>query len=115
MDKKIEDKFIELLCKYTKKDITLPFAHRGDEIVAMLGFIDNLITSAVEAERSDYAREQLKKFAQVRIDIQKAERERCAKTNDIIDCIIKFDKTENLLNKGRYFEIIQKDLKAIRG
>ena len=40
--------------------------------------LNDLITSAVEEERSNYAREQLKKFAQVRIDIQKAERERCA-------------------------------------
>ena len=48
MDKKTEDKFIELLCKYTKKDITPPLAHRGDEIVAMLEFINDLITTAAE-------------------------------------------------------------------
>jgi len=29
---------------------------------------------------------------------------------DIIECIIKFDKTETLKNKGKYFEVIQKDL-----
>jgi hypothetical protein len=34
--------------------------------------------------------------------------------NDIINCIIGFDDKESLEDKGKYFEIIQKDLKAMR-
>lgn len=32
---------------------------------------------------------------------------------DIINCIVKFDHTETLEVKGRYFDIIQKDLKQL--
>jgi len=32
---------------------------------------------------------------------------------DIINCIVKFDHTETLEVKGRYFDIIQKDLKKL--
>jgi len=35
------------------------------------------------------------------------------KLKDILKCIIKFDNTETLENKGRYFEVIQKDLRKI--
>jgi hypothetical protein len=34
--------------------------------------------------------------------------------NDIIDCIIKFDFNESLTAKGEYFEVIRRDLKAMR-
>ena len=30
---------------------------------------------------------------------------------DILDCISQFDDTETLENKGRYFEVIQKDIR----
>tara|TARA_R110000737_G_scaffold350680_1_gene390384 strand:- start:1030 stop:1275 length:246 start_codon:yes stop_codon:yes gene_type:complete len=30
---------------------------------------------------------------------------------DIIDCIIRFDDTESIEAKGRYFDVIQKDLR----
>ena len=30
---------------------------------------------------------------------------------DILDCISQFDETETLENKGRYFEVIQKDIR----
>lgn len=32
---------------------------------------------------------------------------------DIIDCIVKFDKTATDYEKARYFEIIKRDLKAL--
>ena len=32
---------------------------------------------------------------------------------DIINCIVNFDHTETLETKGRYFDIIQKDLKKL--
>ena len=32
---------------------------------------------------------------------------------DIINCIVNFDHTETLEVKGRYFDIIQKDLKKL--
>ena len=32
---------------------------------------------------------------------------------DILDCISQFDDTETLENKGRYFEVIQKDVRKL--
>ena len=34
---------------------------------------------------------------------------------DIIECILKFDDTESLEVKGRYFEVIQRDLRKAVG
>ena len=34
--------------------------------------------------------------------------------NDIIDCIKKFDDTETLEKKGRYFDVIQRDLRQLK-
>ena len=56
----------------------------------------------------------------VTIEIKGTE-EKCSKklaphdgVDDIIDCIIKFDETETVEKKARYFDIIQKDLIAAR-
>ena len=38
---------------------------------------------------------------------QQPDKELC----DILDCISQFDDTETLENKGRYFEVIQKDVR----
>ena len=32
---------------------------------------------------------------------------------DVLECISKFDPSETLKNKGRYFEIIRKDAKKL--
>jgi len=34
--------------------------------------------------------------------------------NDILNCILKFDKSANLEEKGRYFETIQKDVERLK-
>ena len=39
------------------------------------------------------------------------ELEQQAELCDILNCISKFDSTESLENKGRYFEVIQKDIR----
>ena len=49
-----------------------------DDYIAAVKGLDKLIKTTKEEDKAEYAIEQLKKFAQVRIDIQKAERERCA-------------------------------------
>ena len=45
------------------------------------------------------------------IDAIADELEQQAELCDILNCISKFDSTESLENKGRYFEVIQKDIR----